>query len=148
MMITMITRTTTISSKWKQCVLITMKSIMISTYEIELIDFGLHIGKQYEDNDNIESFAYEESESLINVEDEWNINNVIQTSTRNYWTSLWEKTGVLILIIVVNIDRRIMILSRLERMLFATIKPPTSKKRTSPLLSIMSKHLKETNSYK
>lgn len=61
-----------------------MKSIMISTYEIELIDFGLHIGKQYEDNDNIESFAYEESESLINVEDEWNINNVIQTSTRNY----------------------------------------------------------------
>ena len=31
-----------------------MKSIMISTDEIELIEFGLHIGKQYEDNNNIE----------------------------------------------------------------------------------------------
>lgn len=56
------------------------------TYEIELIEFRLHVGKQYEDIDNIESFTDEES--LISVEDEWTIDDVVQTSTRNYVTSL------------------------------------------------------------
>ena len=67
----------------------TDKDTTMSTFDFDyhdidtLIDFGIDMGNTYNKDDDIDSFAYEE-ECVINVNDDWNVDDTIRNLDRDF----------------------------------------------------------------